>query len=105
MFLLVPEGGSFADTDSLFVLVTPTGRVSGMRFVYDRAKDFDAAVAAYTNSLGPPTTRASFDSAGAQVTRVVWTDTRTGFALTRATLADGSAQISSLLRDRARRDQ
>lgn len=105
MFLLLPEGGRFADTDSLFVLVTETGRVSGMRFVYDRAKNFDAAVAEYTRALGAATTRASFDSAGAQVTRVVWTDAKTGFALTRATFADGSAQVSSLLRDRARLDQ
>jgi hypothetical protein len=94
--------GRYADTDSILVRVNTANVVTGLFFVYRAGKDFAAAVADYTSSLGKPRSF-SADSAGGRIEHATWEDGRTHFELNHFVGSGGSSRVSAAMFDQPSR--
>jgi hypothetical protein len=74
--------GTVAGAQSALVSRNAQGRVREIMLNYDQATDFDAHVARYRRSLGPPASHMRpAHPEGAE--RIIWRDARTSFELVR----------------------
>lgn len=85
----------FGGAEAIRVHVTPAGVVRGLWFEYSTDADFDAMVADYASTLGPPT-REAFRRGE----RVLWQDEATRFELVRDP-ERSAVTVYSILVDRA----
>ena len=85
----------FGGAEAIRVHVTPAGVVRSLWFDYGMDADFDAMVANYASTLGPPT-REAFRRGE----RVVWLDEATRFEVVRDP-ERSAATVYSILTDRA----
>ena len=87
---------TFGGAKTINILLSKANRVRAIFFEYDADKDFDKAIASYSQSLGKPSARQSFSSQALQGEVITWEDAETRFELVKRTEQEKTFIFSAL---------